>query len=76
MTARLKQRQRKFKVHKHMAYGRTYDVVEGVGYKHYTKGYRKSSMTASIMDKGSKALYALIDKAFPKTTDEKVVEDA
>jgi len=66
MTVRLKQRQKKYKVHKHISYGRTYNHKDGIGYEHYTKGYRKSSITTKLMDAGGKFLNALIERAFPK----------
>lgn len=66
MTVRLRQRQKKHLVRKHVAYGRTYNYQDGVGYNHYTKGSRKSTMTSSSMNNGSKVLYALIERAFPK----------
>lgn len=66
MTVRLKQRQKKYKVHKHISYGRTYNHKDGIGYEHYTKGHRKSSITIELIDAGEKFFNALIERAFPK----------
>lgn len=76
MSKNLKQRFKRYKVHKHCAYGRTYNSTNGEGYDHYTKGHRKSSMTAEIMDKGSKFLFALLERAFPKKVEESVVKES
>ena len=37
MTVRIRQRQKKYLVRKHVAYGRTYNYKDGEGYSHYTK---------------------------------------
>lgn len=68
MTVRIRQRQKKYLVKKHVAYGRTYNYKNG-GYDHYTKGHRKSSLTSEKVSKGNDFLNALIERAFPKVED-------
>ena len=68
MTVRLRQRQKKHLVRKHVAYGRTYNYEDGVGYSHYTKGRRNSKLKAETLNKGSLFLNALVERAFPKPT--------
>ena len=66
MTVRLRQRQKKYLVRKHVAYGRTYNYVDNDGYDHYTKGHRKSTLTTERVTNGNKFLNAFIERAFPK----------
>lgn len=68
MTVRLRQRQKKHLVRKHVAYGRTYNYKDGEGYSHYTKGRRVSKLMAETLNKGSLWLNAFLEKAFPKPT--------
>lgn len=66
MTVRIRQRQKKYLVRKHVAYGRTYNYKDGVGYSHYTKGHRVSTTSSDRLNKGSLFLNAFLERAFPK----------
>lgn len=72
MTVRIRQRQKKHLVRKHVAYGRTYNYKDGEGYSHYTKGRRVSKLMAETLNKGSLWLNAFLEKGFPK---EELVKD-
>jgi len=69
MTVRIRQRQKKYLVRKHVAYGRTYNYKDDGSYDHYTKGHRKSSLTSEKVSKGNDFLNALIERAFPEVKD-------
>lgn len=69
MTVRIRQRQKKYLVRKHVAYGRTYNYKDDGSYDHYTKGHRKSSLKTEDITKGNNFLNALIERAFPKVED-------
>ena len=65
-------RLKKHLVRKHVAYGRTYNYEDGVGYSHYTKGHRISKLKSDTLNKGSLWLNAFLEKGFPK---EELVKD-
>jgi hypothetical protein len=66
MTVRIRDRFKKHLVRKHTSYGRTYNYQNGVGYNHYTKGYRVSTTSSDRLNKGSLFLNAFLERAFPK----------
>ena len=70
MTTRIRQRQNKHLVRKHVAYGRTYNYKDGVGYFHYTKGRRVSKLMAETLNKGSLWLNAFLERGFPKPAED------
>lgn len=54
------------KVLKKRDFGRCFEAVEGSGWKHYTKGFRRRSVTQKILESGSMKLFSFLDKINPK----------
>lgn len=61
-TARDKMEHRKV-VAKHRDSGRTYNHKEGSGWNHFTKGFRKRSITMDRINKAYDFLFSFLEKA-------------
>lgn len=59
------------KVQKKVPNGRCYAVVDGLGWKHYTKGFRKHSTHSNVVNRGSLRLFGFLAKANIKEDGEK-----
>nr|DAH71187.1 MAG TPA: hypothetical protein [Caudoviricetes sp.] len=46
--------------------GRCYNFVEGLGWNHYTKGFRKHSTKVDVMERGTSFLFSLLERVMPK----------
>lgn len=46
--------------------GRCYNFVEGLGWNHYTKGFRKHSTKVDVMERGISFLFSLLERVMPK----------
>jgi len=62
-------------VHKHMDSGRTYNHIEGSGWCHFTKGFRKRSITMDRINKAYDYLFAFLEKAIDKKFEEKQISE-
>lgn len=58
------------KVHKHIQNGRTYAHTDGVGYRHYTKGFKKRSISSERMSECATKLLAFLGSIFEETKTE------
>ena len=54
---------RKKKVLKKRDFGRTYNEVDGWGWDHYTKGWRRRSVTQKRLNNAMSFLYAFFARA-------------
>lgn len=52
--------------------GRCYNYMEGIGWSHYTKGFRKHTLNMETMEKGTSFLFSLLERVMPK---KEVVEE-
>ena len=50
--------------------GRCYNYEQGKGYKHYTKGYKKRSVSEETISNGYTLLFTLLDRLKPAETKE------
>ena len=62
-------------VHRHMDSGRTYNHIEGSGWCHYTKGFRKRSITMDRINKAYDYLFSFLEKAIDKKFEEKQISE-
>ena len=51
--------------------GRCYNFVEGKGWNHYTKGFRKHTSRPETLEKGTLFLFSFLDRTMPKTEEVK-----
>ena len=49
-------------VRKKQMSGRCYNFVDGCGWSHYTKGFRKHTVSSSVINEGSKKLFDFLGK--------------
>lgn len=71
-TARDKMEHKKV-VHKHVNSGRTYNYKEGFGWSHFTKGFRRRTVTMDVINKGCNFIFSLMERVTgTKTTEEEV----
>lgn len=49
-------------VRKKQMSGRCYNFVDGCGWNHYTKGFRKHSVSSNVINEGSKKLFDFLGK--------------
>lgn len=61
-TYRMKLEHKKV-VSKHTPNGRCYNDVDGKGWNHYTKGFRKHSTHSNVISRGTIILFGLLAKA-------------
>lgn len=47
-------------VKKHTANGRCYNMVDGLGWNHYTKGFRKHSIHSNVVSRGTIILFGFL----------------
>ena len=71
-TARDKMEHKKV-VLKHRDSGRTYNHKEGFGWNHFTKGFRRRSITMDRINKAYEFLFSFLDKAIIKHDEEAAI---
>lgn len=69
-TYRMKLEHKKV-VQKRKDSGRCYNFVEGKGWNHYTKGFRKHTSRPETLEKGTLFLFSFLDRTMPKTEEVK-----
>lgn len=47
-------------VRKHTPNGRCYNIVDGKGWNHYTKGFRKHTVHSNVLSRGSIKLFGFL----------------
>jgi len=60
---------------KHRDSCRTYSYVEGKGWNHYTKGYRKRSITMDRINAAYNFLFSFLSKVTGVKSDEEIIKD-
>lgn len=59
-------------IRKHVANGRCYNIVDGLGWNHYTKGFRKHSVHSNVVSRGTIMLFGFLAKLLGSNDDKKV----
>lgn len=65
---------RKRVVQKRQANGRCYNDVDGKGWNHYTKGFRKHSTHSNVVSRGTIILFGFLAKMNTNAKNEEVKE--
>ena len=60
---------------KHRDSCRTYSYVEGKGWKHYTKGFRRRSITMKRINAAYNFLFSFLSKATSVKTDDEIIKE-